>query len=55
VPVVLPASVIAQEHPALNRQANTVYVGADGKYEAQPDTALLAIQHFAQEVLESCL
>ncbi len=41
--------VIAQEHPALTAQANTVYVGADGKYEAQPDTALLQFNISAQE------
>ena len=39
----------AQEHPAINAQANTVYVGADGKYEAQPDTALLQFNISAQE------
>src|SRR5215813_2112352 len=31
----------AQEHPAVNAQANTVYVSADGKFEAAPDTAVL--------------
>ena len=31
----------AQEHPTVTAQANTVYVGADGKYEAAPDTALV--------------
>ena len=40
---------IAQEHPAVTAQANTVYVGADGKYEAQPDTALLQFNISAQE------
>src|SRR5882724_2797752 len=40
---------LAQEHPAINAQANTVYVGADGKYEAQPDTALLQFNISAQE------
>jgi len=39
----------AQEHPAINAQANTVYVGADGKFEAQPDTALLQFNISAQE------
>ncbi len=38
-----------QEHPAMNAQANTIYVGADGKYEAQPDTALLQFNISAQE------
>ena len=32
---------VAQEHPALTAQANTVYVGGDGKFEAAPDTAQL--------------
>ena len=32
-------TALAQEHPAVNAQANTVFVGADGKYEAAPDTA----------------
>jgi uncharacterized protein YggE len=40
---------IAQEHPAVTAQANTVYVGADGKYEVQPDTALLQFNISAQE------
>ena len=39
----------AQEHPAVNAQANTVYVGADGKFEAEPDTALLQFNISAQE------
>jgi hypothetical protein len=29
----------AQEHPAITASANTVYVGADGKFESAPDTA----------------
>lgn len=40
---------VGQEHPAIAAQANTVYVGADGKYEAQPDTALLQFNISAQE------
>ena len=39
----------AQEHPALNAQPNTVYVGADGKYEAAPDTAQIEFNISAQE------
>jgi hypothetical protein len=31
----------AQDHPSITAQPNSVYVGADGKYEAAPDTALL--------------
>lgn len=33
------ATVQAQEHPAVTAQPNTLYVGADGKFEAAPDTA----------------
>src|SRR6267143_3705249 len=40
---------VAQEHPALTAQANTVYVGVDGKYEAAPDTALIQFNLSAQE------
>ena len=47
--VAFPILASAQEHPALSAQANTVYVGADGKYEAQPDTALLQFNISAQE------
>jgi hypothetical protein len=31
----------AQEHPTVTAQSNSVYVGADGKFEAAPDTALI--------------
>jgi uncharacterized protein YggE len=44
-----PEFASTQEHPAIAAQANTVYVGADGKYEAQPDTALLQFNISAQE------
>jgi uncharacterized protein len=39
----------AQEHPSVVAQPNTVYVGADGKFEAAPDTALLQFNISAQE------
>ena len=32
---------LAQEHPAVTATSNSVYVGADGKFEAAPDTAVL--------------
>jgi uncharacterized protein YggE len=41
--------VAAQEHPAVTAQPNTVFVGADGKFEANPDTALLQFNISAQE------
>jgi hypothetical protein len=40
---------LAQEHPALSAQPNTVYVGADGKYEAAPDTAQIQFNISPQE------
>ncbi|MBV9572710.1 MAG: SIMPL domain-containing protein [Acidobacteriales bacterium] len=39
----------AQEHPAVTAQPNSVFVGADGKYEANPDTALVQFNISAQE------
>jgi uncharacterized protein YggE len=45
----LVSPVVGQDHPAVAAQANTVYVGADGKYEASPDTALVQFNISAQE------
>ena len=42
-------SLAAQEHPALSAQANTIYVGADGKFESPPDTAQLQFQVSVQD------
>jgi uncharacterized protein YggE len=39
----------AQEHPTVTAQPNTVFVGADGKYEANPDTAAIDFAISAQE------
>jgi hypothetical protein len=39
----------AQDHPAITAQPNSVYVGADGKYEAAPDTAVIQFNISAQE------
>jgi uncharacterized protein YggE len=39
--LLLSGMAFSQEHPSLNAQPNTVYVGADGKFEAAPDTAEL--------------
>lgn len=41
--------LFAQEHPAVTAQANTVYVGADGKYEAAPDTAQIQFNVSVQD------
>jgi uncharacterized protein YggE len=42
-------SGMAQERPAITVQANTVYVGADGRFETAPDTALVQFNIAAQE------
>lgn len=40
---------LGQERPTVTAQPNTVFVGADGKFEANPDTALLQFNISAQE------
>jgi uncharacterized protein len=40
---------IAQDHPSVTAQPNTVYVGADGKFESAPDTAVLRFNISVQE------
>jgi uncharacterized protein len=39
----------SQEHPAVTAQPNTVYVGADGKFEAAPDTAQIQMNVSVQD------
>ena len=39
----------AQEHPAVTAQPNSVYVGADGKFESAPDTAVIQFNISVQE------
>jgi len=39
----------AQDHPNVTAQPNTVYVGADGKFEAAPDTAELQFNISVQD------
>lgn len=41
--------LFSQEHPSVTAQSNSVYVGADGKFEAAPDTALLQFDISVQE------
>src|SRR4051812_6654138 len=43
------AGVLAQEHPAVTAQPNTIYVGADGKFEAAPDTAQIQMNISVQD------
>ncbi len=47
--ILLSRCVLAQEHPSVSALPNTVYVGADGKYEANPDTAIIEFSISAQE------
>jgi uncharacterized protein YggE len=35
------AACLAQEHPAVTALPNSVYAGADGKFESAPDTAVI--------------
>jgi uncharacterized protein len=44
---VLPS--LAQEHPAVTAQPNSVYVGADGKFDSAPDTAVIQFNISVQE------
>src|SRR5438094_8683329 len=47
--ILLSPWAMAQEHPSVSALPNTVYVGADGKYEANPDTAVIEVSISAQE------
>ena len=49
VVLLFPAPGFSQEHPAVTAQPNTVYVGADGKYEAAPDTAQIQMNISVQD------
>lgn len=40
---------LAQDRPAITAQPNTVYVGADGKFESAPDTAVLQFNVSVQD------
>src|ERR1700756_5668604 len=40
---------ITQDRPAVSAQPNTVYVGAEGKFESAPDTAQIQFNVFAQD------
>jgi uncharacterized protein len=39
---------VGQEHPTIAAQPNTLFVGADGKFESPPDTALIQFNISAQ-------
>ncbi len=46
---ILAAPSLAQEHPTLAAQPNSIYVGADGKFESAPDTAVIQFNISVQE------
>jgi uncharacterized protein YggE len=46
---ILTAISSAQEHPAVTASPNSVYVGADGKFESAPDTAVIEFNISVQE------
>ena len=47
--LVFSIGMFAQEHPAVTAQTNSVYVGADGKFEAVPDTAQIQMNVSVQD------
>jgi hypothetical protein len=47
---ILTAAALAQEHPSVTAQPNSVYVGAEGKFESAPDTAVIQFNISVQEV-----
>ena len=47
--LVFPALAAAQATPTVTAQMNTVFVGADGRFEAAPDTALVQFNIAVQE------
>jgi uncharacterized protein YggE len=42
-------AALSQDRPTIAAQPNSVFVGADGKFEANPDTALMQFNISAQE------
>jgi uncharacterized protein YggE len=47
--LVFSSGMFAQEHPTVTAQPNSVYVGADGKFEAAPDTAQIQMNVSVQD------
>src|SRR5919109_5203841 len=47
--VAMAVAAAAQERPSIAVQANTVYVSAEGRFEASPDTAFVDFNISAQE------
>jgi uncharacterized protein len=46
---ILTAASFAQEHPAVTALPNSIYVGADGKFESAPDTAVIQFNISVQD------
>ena len=46
---ILTTASFAQDHPALTALPNSIYVGADGKFESAPDTAVLQFNISVQD------
>ncbi len=46
---ILATTSFAQEHPAVTALPNSVYVGADGKFESAPDTAVIRFNISVQD------
>lgn len=46
---ILTTTSFAQEHPAVTALPNSVYVGADGKFESAPDTAVIQFNISVQD------
>ena len=47
--LVVSSVLVAQDHPTVTALPNSVYVGADGKYEAAPDTAQIQFSVSVQD------
>jgi uncharacterized protein YggE len=46
---ILATASLAQEHPSVSALPNSVYVGADGKFETAPDTAIIQFNVSVQD------
>ena len=46
--IIVVSSASAQDRPAVTAQANTVFAGANGKFEANPDAAFMQFNISAQ-------
>jgi uncharacterized protein YggE len=47
--LILATASFAQEHPAITALPNSIYVGADGKFESAPDTAVIQFNIAVQD------